>query len=226
MKVNKFKRELAILAVLLVAISLISVYFYGKMIDSGLEKVPVHWNINNQPDRFASPLIASLIGPVVILLMMVITFSMSKRDYSKIEKKSMRFVILLVAAFLVFMNWVALKSAAGYGLGRGFDISAIHLGLGLLFILLGNQFGKLPYSYWVGIRVPATLNNEEVWNRVHQKSGKYMVISGIFILAATFVGDKSWSIYFYLPLALSLILMIFVFPTIEKKKVEKKNHGK
>ena len=143
---NKFRRELAVLAILLLAISVISIYFYGKMMDAGLEKVPIHWTVQNQPDNFAAPWLACLIGPCVILLMMVVTFSMSKREYSRIEKKSMRFVILLVAAFLVFMNWVALKSAVGYGSDQGFDVSAIHLGLGLLFILLGNQFGKLPYS--------------------------------------------------------------------------------
>ena len=222
---NKFKGELFVLIILLIVISVISIHFYNEMKEAGLDKVPIHWNVHNEPDNFATPLLACLIGPCVILLMMGITFSMSKREYSKIEKKSMRFVILLIAAFLVFMNWVALKSAVGYDSGQGFDVSTIHLGLGLLFILLGNQFGKLPYSKWVGIRVPATLNSEEVWNRVHQKSGKYMVISGLFVLSATVVGDKSWSIYFYLPFAVSVILMIFVFPTIEKKKVEKENKG-
>jgi len=217
---NKFKRELAILAVLLIAVSAISIFYYGKMMDAGVEKVPIHWNINNEPDNFASPFVACLFGPGTILLIMLSTFAMSRKEYSKSEKRSTRFVILLVASFLVFINWVALKSALGYVSDAGFDMSALHLGLGLMFILLGNQLGKLPYSRWVGIRVPATLNNEEVWNRVHRKSGKYMVISGAFVLAATFIGDKPWAIFFYIPLMISLILMIFIIPAIEKKKVE------
>ena len=217
---NKFKRELAILAVLLIAVSAISVFYYGKMMDAGVEKVPIHWNINNEPNNFASPLVACLFGPGAVILIMLATFAMSRKEYSKGEKRSTRFVILLIASFLVFMNWVALKSALGYGSDSGFDVSAIHIGLGLMFILLGNQLGKLPYSRWNGIRVPATLNNEEVWNRVHRKSGKYMVLSGAFVLAAAFIGDKPWAIFFYIPLMISLILMIFIIPAIEKKKVE------
>ncbi|MCF7832296.1 MAG: SdpI family protein [Candidatus Marinimicrobia bacterium] len=217
---NKFKNELIILVVLLIAISAISIYFYGEFKESGVEKVPIHWNINNEPNNFASPLVACLIGPVAIILIMIATFSMSRKEYSSSEKKSTRFVILLVAALMVFINWIALKSAVGYTNDQGLDVTAMHLGLGLLFILLGNQFGKLPRSHWIGIRVPATLNNEEVWNRVHRKSGKYMVLSGVFVLIASFIGDKPLAIYFYIPLFVSIILMIFVFPSMEKKRVE------
>ncbi len=217
---NKFKNELIVLVVLLVAISAISIYFYGEFKDSGVEKVPIHWNINNEPNNFASPLIACLIGPATIILIMIATLSMSRKEYSKSEKKSTRFVILLVAALMVFINWVALKSAVGYTNDQGFDVTAMHLGLGLLFILLGNQFGKLPRSHWIGIRVPATLNNEEVWNRVHRKGGRLMVLSGAFVLATLFVGDRPIAIFFYIPLFVSIILMIFVLPAIEKKRVE------
>ncbi len=221
---NKFKKELIVLAVFLVAASAISIYFYGEFKESGVNKVPIHWNINNEADNFASPLVASLIGPAVIILIMVATVAMSRKEYSKSEKRSTRFVILLVAALMVFINWVALKSASGYGAEEGFDISLVHLGLGLIFILIGNQFGKMPQSRWIGIRVPATLNNEEVWNRVHRKSGRLMVLSGACVIAAAFMDDKPGAVFFYIPLFVSLILMIFVLPAIEKKKVE--NEGK
>ncbi|MCK4530549.1 MAG: DUF1648 domain-containing protein, partial [Candidatus Marinimicrobia bacterium] len=89
---NKFKRELAILAVLLIAVSAISVFYYGKMMDAGVEKVPIHWNINNEPDNFASPLVACLFGPGMVILIMVATFAMSRKEYSKSEKRSTRFV--------------------------------------------------------------------------------------------------------------------------------------
>jgi immunity protein, SdpI family len=220
---NKFKKELIVLIVFLITVSAISIYYYGEFKETGVEKVPIHWNINNEPDNFASPFVACLFGPVVIFLVMVSTFAMSKKKYSKSEKKSTRFVIMLVAALMVFINWVALKSALGYNTEQGFDISMIHLGLGLVFVLMGNQFGKLPQSRWIGIRIPATLNNEEVWNRVHRKSGRFMVVSGAFVIAATFVGEKSWAWVFYLPLFVSLIFMTIIIPMQEKKKVKEES---
>ncbi len=217
---NRFKRELIILGILFVAALVISIYFYGEMKESGVERVPIHWNIHNEPDNFASPLIACLFGPVSIMFMIVVTAIMSRKNFSRAERKSTRFVILLIASFLVFINWVALKSALGYSTNEGFDISAIFLGFGLMFILLGNQFGKLPRSRWIGIRVPATLYNEEVWNRVHRIGGKLMVISGIFILPATFIENTKIAIFFFVPLFISLILTIIVLPEFIKNKVE------
>ena len=205
---QKCKSELLILTVFLIVMSAISIYFWGEFEKSGVEQVPIHWNINNQPDNFASPLVACLLGPVTIILIILATFGMSRKGYSNSEKKSTRFVILFVAALMVFINWVALKSAAGYVNEEGFDMSMLHLGLGLLFILMGNQFGKLPRSHWVGIRVPATLNNEEVWNRVHRRSGKLMVLSGVFVLLAAFLKDTSVTVFFYIPFFISLILMV------------------
>lgn len=222
----KYKSELLILLIFLVAIIVISIFYYGQFTELGIEKVPIHWNINNQPDNFASPLLACLLGPATIILIILSSFGMSKKNFTNSEKRSTRFVILLVAALMVFINWVALKSAAGYANEQGFDMSMLHLGLGLVFILIGNQFGKLPRSHWIGIRVPATLNNDEVWNRVHRKSGKLMVISGAFVIAAMFLGDRPIAIFFYIPLFASIVLMIFIIPTIEKKRVEKEENSK
>ncbi len=219
---NKFKRELIVLAILLVVSTFISIYFFSEFKQSDIVEVPIHWNINNEPDNFAPPWIACLIGPAVILLIMTATIGMSRKMYNDREIKTTRFVIILIAALMTFINWVALSSALNLG-KSGFNLQLIHLGLGIVFVLLGNQMGKLPYSKWVGIRVPATLNNEEVWNRVHNKSGKLMVISGLCIIAAVILGDRPGALYFYIPLVVSLILMIFVIPARVKRQVDEES---
>lgn len=219
---NKFKQEVVILAILLIVSSLISVHFYSEFLEKGIDKVPIHWNINNEADNFASPLIASLFGPAIIILIMLATFGMSRKKYSQQKIKSTRFVITLIGGLMVFINWVALSSASAYG-ESAFNAKMIHLALGIMFVLLGNQLGKLPYSKWIGIRVPATLNNEEVWNRVHQKSGKFMVLSGVCIILLPLLEIQSGAIYFYIPLIISMIYMTFIYPTIVKKQLEKEN---
>ena len=218
---NTIKREIIILGILFLVISAISINFYVEMNNSGVEKVPIHWNVHYEPDRFASPIIAVLIGPLTMLVIILATWRMSKKRHSDTEKKSTRIIILFVAALMVFVNWISLKAASGYVSGESADISNIHLGLGLVFVLIGNQFGKLRPSRWIGIRIPATLNNEEVWNRVHRKGGRLMVISGLCVITAVFFGEQTWSWIFYIPLFISIIMMIFVLPAIEKKKVEK-----
>ncbi|MDZ7795896.1 MAG: SdpI family protein [Candidatus Marinimicrobia bacterium] len=215
---KNFKHELGVLIIFFLFACAVSAYFFLEMQQAGVSKVPVHWNIHNEADLFASPLIAALIGPVAVLLIIIAAVSIPGRKYSGTEKKSVIFIIMVVTACLVFINWVALQAAAGFAGGKTLDISLLHLGLGILFVLIGNRLGKLRPSYWVGIRLPATLNNEEVWNRVHRKSGRLMVFSGLCVFIAVFFGERPWVWIFYLPLFISILLMIFVIPALEKKK--------
>ncbi|MDX9777637.1 MAG: SdpI family protein [bacterium] len=216
-----FRREIAFLFLFFVISAAISVYFYSELKAAGLATVPIHWNIMNEPDLFAKTLTAVLIGPLAILLMIVVLLSTSFRKYEKQEQRSVRFVVLLISAVLVVMNWIALSTALRYGAERVEDFRLLHLILGLLFILVGNRFGKLRPSYWIGIRTPLTLSSEELWNRVHRKGGRLMVFSGIFILAGLFFLKESWFWIFYLPLFVSIILIILVIPQVEKKKMER-----
>ncbi len=218
LKNEKFNHELAVLIIFFFFACAVSAYFFLEMQQAGVSKVPVHWNIHNEADLFTSPLIAVLIGPVAILLIIIVAVSIPRIKYSGAERKSVTFIIMVISACLVFMNWVALKAAAGHAAGKTLDISLLHLGLGILIILIGNRLAKLRPSYWVGIRLPATLNSEEVWNRVHRKSGRLMVFSGLCVFIAVFFGEQPWVWVFYLPLFISIILMIFIIPALEKKK--------
>lgn len=135
--------ELAFLLLFFVISVAISVYFYAELKVSGLTTVPIHWNVMNEANLFAKTLPAVLIGPLAILLMIVVLLCTSFKKYEKQEQKSVRFVILLISAVLVMMNWIALSTALPCGEGRAEDFRFLHLVLGLLFILVGNRFGKL-----------------------------------------------------------------------------------
>lgn len=57
---------------------------------------------------------------------------------------------------------------------------------GVLFIVVGNVFGKLRWNYTVGIRTPWTLADERVWDKTHRFGGWVFVIGGFVLLASTF----------------------------------------
>ena len=49
-------------------------------------------------------------------------------------------------------------------------------GLGVFFIILGNFMGKIRRNYFVGIKTPWTIDNEEVWNKTTRLSGWLWVL--------------------------------------------------
>jgi uncharacterized membrane protein len=48
-----------------------------------------------------------------------------------------------------------------------------------MIALIGNYMGNIRQNYFIGIKVPWTLNNEENWNKTHRMAGKLWVVGGI-----------------------------------------------
>src|SRR6266581_3323404 len=65
----------------------------------------------------------------------------------------------LVAALLVTVN------------GLGYPVAMSRLmpvGVGLLFIVLGNSLARVQPTWFVGIRTPWTLSSDTVWRKTHR----------------------------------------------------------
>jgi len=48
--------------------------------------------------------------------------------------------------------------------------------------------GKLTKNFFVGIRTPWTLANDEVWLRTHRLGGKLFAVAGLGIVVSALVG--------------------------------------
>ena len=88
-------------------------------------------------------------------------------------------------AFLLFVTVLALRAASGEHVPV---LQATCVGIGLLLIVTGNFLGKVRRNFFVGIRTPWTLANEEVWLRTHRLGGKTFVLGGVLMLASVGVG--------------------------------------
>jgi uncharacterized membrane protein len=77
--------------------------------------------------------------------------------------------------------------------------------VGLLFIFIGNLSPKFKPNYFVGIRTPWTLANEDVWKKTHRFGGKVFVITGLLLLLVPVVPAAIQATY-----ALSVIILCVV----------------
>ena len=76
------------------------------------------------------------------------------------------------------------------GSALGWPVSVtrtIGLGVGLLFVALGSEMGRLGRNSIAGIRLPWTLADEDVWRESHRIGGRIMLISGVFIALGSLV---------------------------------------
>jgi uncharacterized membrane protein len=69
-------------------------------------------------------------------------------------------------------------------------------GFGVLFVLLGNYLSKIRQNYFIGIKVPWTLNDPNNWNHTHRFASWCFVIVGLVILSEAIIHWLSSSTIF------------------------------
>jgi len=182
----KATRALALCA--LAADAVLSAVLYGRL----PERVPVHWNLSGQVDRYGSKAELVFLGPLFIAglwgLMVLLSRIDPRRAARAAEETSGPMdqadgsywtVIHLVLFALAFLHGALLLTAAGHLAVRG---RAVALALALLLVLPGNFLGRLRPNWFVGIRTPWTLSSDEVWRRTHRLGAVLMVAGGLLLL--------------------------------------------
>ena len=84
-------------------------------------------------------------------------------------------------------------------------------GIGLFFVVLGNQLAKSRPMYMVGIRTPWTLANADVWVATHRLGGKLMMLAGLMWLVAAAFG---WVGRSAMPLLTAAMLAAAIAPIV------------
>jgi uncharacterized membrane protein len=152
-------------------------------------KVPSHWNFNNEIDGYTGKTASLLIWSGLSIGMFLLFFLMPWYSpwYKKYEK---RFERLLPPLTLVMVLFFALISVYSLYLAQTQvepEIQFILILIGLMFIFLGNLMPKTPRNFFIGIKTPWTLANEEVWQRTHRLGGWLFAISGVIMIVKGFV---------------------------------------
>lgn len=172
-----------------VLLLLIAVFLGGLALYPRLpEQLPSHWNVQGQVDGYMARQVAVFFLPgialAVYLFMLFIPMLDPRRSSYAFFSGAYR---LLRAAIVLFMSGLYAATLA-HALGSPVDVSVlVRLGVGVLFVLIGNVMGQVRSNYFVGIRTPWTLENPEVWRRTHRVAGRVWVICGLIIMAGAFL---------------------------------------
>ena len=89
--------------------------------------------------------------------------------------------------------------------------------LGILFIIIGNYMWKVKSKWFVGVRTPWTLSNEEVWNKTNRLGGKIFVGLGLFFIIGVFLPTKIfWGIFIVGVPIVALVPIIYSYVLYRK----------
>ncbi|MEZ4885115.1 MAG: SdpI family protein [Chitinophagales bacterium] len=190
MNTNNFWKE-HLLSIVLLVLPFVLVLFFWNQIP---EIIPTHWNIDGEADSFGNKW-SILILPFVNIGVFLLLWAIPKIDPKKsIEQfsKTYHIMIGILVGLLFLVFCIMLLTILGM-----IDNSTNWIMYSLigLFLVIGNYLGKMRPNYFMGIRTPWTLENEEVWLKTHRFGGKLwvmasivMLLLGFFAVGKTFVG--------------------------------------
>ncbi len=204
---------------LLVILLMVGVGFYFA--DKLPDRVPMHWNWQGEVDSYGSRVQGLWTIPIMTVGIMILFWFLPKFDPKREKYQQFADVWeIFQSSFVIFMLYVYVVSL--YAAMAKIDVGGlVMLGIGLLFVLLGNYMGKIRQNYFVGIKLPWTLSNEEVWNRTHRVGGWCFVLAGILmVLGAYFKIVMGW--LFVVAMVTCLIVPILYSYIIYKKIVPAK----
>src|SRR5439155_23234064 len=112
-----------------------------------------------------------------------------------------------VVVFLLVAH--AMIIAAGLGVAIRID-RLMPLGIGLLFVFLGNFLTRVEPNWFVGIRTPWTLSSDTVWRRTHRTGGWVFVIGGLVLAGAALLPRGA-----FLPLLIATIVIVPAIPIVQ-----------
>lgn len=179
------------------------------------DTVPVHFNAEGVADKFGSK--SSLWLPTCILSAVAIGTYRLIRNLHKIDPKktaatsaaTLQRLAFIIVLFLVVINITITYSAVIYPATFGI-IKIVLLAMGLLLSFIGYQMRTIQPNYFIGLRLPWTLEDDDNWRATHQLAAKLWVPAGL-IIAIT-----AWVLPFFSAFITTMIItaVIVIIPTV------------
>lgn len=209
------KKELPLIGIVLLPFLYLA-YVWNQL----PEQVPLHYNIKGEVDRYGDKSELILI-PIMTSLLIYVIFSVvpyidPKKQIQKMGKK----YHTLKRVITTFMSILALFIIYNAKNQSFANPNYILMLCGILFIIFGNYFKTLKANYFIGIRTPWTLENENIWKETHKLGGKIWFIGGfIIILSSLTYNEQTNFIIFMITIAIMVLVpVIYSYLLFRKQK--------
>ena len=209
------KKEFPILG-----IALLPLLYLGSVWNSLPENVPLHWNLEGEIDNWGSKY--TLIGlvffmPIFTYIMMLVVPKIDpKKRIEAMGGKYDQFKFILVT-FMSVLSMFIIYISKNQKLSSP---SMILVLVGILFVFMGNYFKVIKPNYFIGIKTPWTLENEEVWKLTHLLAGKMWVIGGIAIVIGSLIVPEDINFYIFMSISAVISFVPIVYSYFIYKKLK------
>ncbi len=213
---NKFFKELILW--ILIVIPFIYLIMVWKNLPA---QVPTHFDLAGNPndwsDKTSLPYMIGAMGIGSYLLMLFIPYFDPKKKIEQMGEKyySLRLIMtIFMSAISFYLLYVSNKGEINPNL-----LIAL---IGAFYVVLGNYLQSVKPNYFIGIRTPWTLENEETWKKVHRLGGKLWLVGGLITIFIAFIAKNNSLLAITFGTVTAIISIVpILYSYIEFRKIHK-----
>lgn len=208
---KKNKKDIIITSIITLLPIFIGIILWDKLPN----KIPTHFNASGVADGWSNKTFGIFGIPFILLATHIICVFVTALDpkADKNEAKIIKMIYWFMPCISIITNGMIYMQAMKINVGITF---ITHIMLGVTFILLGIYLPKVKNNYTIGIKVPWTLEDDEVWDKTHKLAGKIWLIAGIIFTVNALVNST-------IILIILVVVMVFV-PVVYSYFIYKNKH--
>ena len=182
MKPFNLKRELTLWVLILIP------FIYAAVNWAILpNQVPTHWGISGEPDSWGGKtsilLLPGLNVFCYLLFLLMPVIDPRKTNYTNFPDRIFKIRLLLTVYFAV----TGISIIYGGTINNwSFLSKIITSGIFILLAFMGNYMINIKPSWFIGIRNPWTLSNDNVWKQTHLVFGRLMFYGSMLCFVISF----------------------------------------
>jgi uncharacterized membrane protein len=159
------------------------------------DRIPVHWNLAGQVDRWGGRFEGLLAIPLLALGIYALFLLLPRLDPGRANYPAFAGAYgtlrIAVLALMAALHGVVILATRGVPVRVE---TVVPLGVGALFVVVGNVMGKVRPNWFVGIRNPWTLSSKEAWSRTHRLGGWAFIVCGLLFMGTAAIREP-WAAY-------------------------------
>ena len=174
-------------------------------------RMPMHWNVYGQVDRYGGRVEGLLFVPLftvgVYTLLSLLKWIEPRREHVLAMSRVLAVIRRALVGLMFLLHGALLGNALGW---RVNVLQVMGLGVGALFVVLGNYLPKVPSNFFVGVRTPWTLSSEKSWRQTQRVAGHGLVVIGLLEMVLSALWPR-WGLLALLGLLLPGVLAVCVY---------------
>ncbi|TVX96076.1 SdpI family protein [Cohnella terricola] len=157
------------------------------------DQMASHYNINGEQDRMMAKwsfwLLYAATGIALPSILTATRFvDPRKNNYSRFEGY-FYLIRWAVSLFLHAVMLLIILDNAGYKLPT---INIVVGGIGVLWMILGNRMGQVRSNFFIGIRTPWALMDEQNWRLTHRLGARVWFAAGLIMFVSAWFVSSFW----------------------------------